>query len=410
MSDKKNSVASILWHAHIGGIQSRCTIIVADDVVYVGTCGTSWNTRDKRDGVHCFNIKNGKERWFTPTLSDVNEIAMAGGDLIVPTDCGDVFVLDQKSGDIRSIVRVDSAVLGKPIVYQIPGKWTAIFASISGAIYRLEQGSSNLDRLGDIDGNLRASLLPVGVDAFVACTEGGIIYKVSFSKGDLFSREIFRVPPSEYGASASISASPLSIGGRIFVGYARDTYYKSPAVACIDLQSEGLVWLAPKSEVSLGNVRSTPALVDGTLIIASAYSDSVQLLDPATGKLVGQVKLGQTVFQQWSPPVPVGPHHVALGRVDGVCSIIDVRYQRLLSSVSVATAESEHLTSLDWNQFGSDTFALYPGEPAPPGAICGAPAFDGQFLVLGTTDGSLTAVKLDLSKNAPFQRPATQQA
>ena len=396
MTNREASVAAIRWRARIGGLQSRSPIIIESDRVYVGTCGDVWNVRDRHDGVHCFDLQSGEELWFTPTLSDVNEIAIAGTDLIAPTDNGDVFVIERRSGEIRYIVTADSAVLGKPIVYRELGGWSALVASLAGSIYSMTSGSIELVRIGEIGGGLRASLIPLGYDAIIAAAENGTIYKGEITSGVLRSHPIVQLPTSEYGGTSAITAAPLVEGVLAFVGYARDTHYDSPAVACIDYRKEEVAWLAAKGTKSFGNVRSIPALVDGVLVVASAYSDSIQLLEPNSGSLLGQVLLGQEVFQQWSSPVKVGPHHVAIGRVDGVCSIIDVRGQRLVSSISLATAEIEPLTSSHRDSFGTETFALYPGEPAPMGAICATPAFDGKCLVLGTTDGSLAAVNINL--------------
>lgn len=399
MTGSKTSVASIVWQVQVGSFQSRSSIVLDGGEVYVGTCGDEWNVRDRLDGVHCLSWETGKERWFTPTLADVNEIAVAGADLIVPTDSGDVLVLDREDGGIRRILNAGSAVLGRPIVYRSFGSWSALFASIDGSVFWLEGGANELKCLGKVEGGLRASLVPLGNDAFLAAAENGGLYKGEMKSGELLSHSVIDLPTTGFGASPSISASPLVTGNLAFVGYARDTYYDSPAVACIDHQREEIVWIAPAGESSFGNVRSTPALVDGLLVVASSYSDSVQLLDPKSGIIVAEVLLGQSVYQQWSAPVPLGPHHVGLGRVDGVYSIIDVRARRLVASISLATAATERLTSVGRHTHSNGTFALYPGEAAPSGAICATPAYDGRRLIVGTTDGRLTAVDVRVNSD-----------
>lgn len=86
-----------------------------------GHAATAGNSRDGRDGVHSLSQSSGEHEWFTSTLSDVNEIALAGRELIAPTDDGDVFVLSQSNGEVFSVFRADSAVFGKPLVHTFPG-------------------------------------------------------------------------------------------------------------------------------------------------------------------------------------------------------------------------------------------------------------------------------------------------
>ena len=391
--------ASILWRTTVGSIQSRSSIIIEGDRIYVGTCGNHWNHRDKRDGVHCISLSSGNELWFTPTLADVNEIALAGSDLIAPTDSGDVFVIDGGNGEIKFIGRADGPVLAKPIVYRTLGGWTAVIASLTGTIYRLESHSKELSPIGQIGAQLRANIVPLGFESFVACGENGLVYKAHMASSEqLISHPIAELPISEYGGAPSITAGAAVDGSLAYIGYARDTYYQSPAVACVDLENECLLWTAPKGNIGLGNVRATPLLIDGRLVVASAYSDSLQIMSPVDGELLGQVVLGQNVFQQWSGPTAVGPHHVAVGRVDGVCSIVDIRNMRLMASVSLVTADKERSSVSD--HADEQDFKLYPGEPAPAGAICGTPAFSGKSLVIGTTDGALASISIQVANSS----------
>lgn len=399
MKKRLGSAASILWNTKVGSIQSRTSLIVSGDYLYVGTCGDSWNKRDRKDGVHCLNVRTGRDVWFSPTLSDVNEMALVGKDLIVPTDVGDVLVIDVTDGEIRFIVRADSAVYGKPIVYRSLGGWSAILASVEGTIYRLESGAQELVPIGGIGGGLRANLSPIGYDAFLAATENGRLVKARMSNGVILSHEIASIPPGKFGGTPAISASPIMMGDLAFVGYARETYDENAAVACINVRTEELAWTGGKVEDHVGNVRTTPVIVDDKLIVASAYTNAIHLLDPASGLVTGSVQLGQSVFQQWSSPVALSDRHVAVGRVDGVCSIIDVRTEKLVTSISLATADTEKLAQRE-DLHDGETFQLYPGEPAPAGAICGTPTVDGRTLILGTTDGNVAAISLDLQTSS----------
>lgn len=401
MIDKKISSATFAWKIQVGGLQSRSSILIDGDDVYVGTCGDQWNVRDGRDGVHCISLETGKERWFAPTLADVNEIAIAGANLIAPTDNGDVFILNRKDGTIRHIFSADSAVLGKPIVYRNLGGWSALLASINGTLYWLESGSAEMVHLGTVSGGLRANLAPLGYDAFLAASENGTIYKGKIVDGQLTSYPAIELPLTKYGSRPAFAAGPVIVGNKALFGFARDTYYNSTALICINYEQDEIVWISPEVNGNLGNIRTTPIFLDGVIVCASAYSASLQLLDPVTGMLMDEILLGQEVFQQWSSPVPVGTHHVALGRVDGVCSIVDIRTKKLVSSVSLATAETEQPISLYTEQYSDEAVALFPGQPAPAGAICATPAFNNNTLIVGTTDGKLAAISLNLPSSRP---------
>lgn len=182
-------------------------------------------------------------------------------------------------------------------------------------------------------------------------------------------------------------------GGRAYVVYGRETYDTYPAVICLDLDIDDVRWVASSTQDKshYGNIRSTPLLTSDALVVVSAYSDGLDILDPQDGGLVGHVPLGQTVFQQWSAPVRVDESHVAIARVDGVLSVVDIPNRKLVASISVATANREKTSVVS---FDSDVFALAPGEPPPDGAVCGTPLFVNGRIFLGTTDGELVGIDL----------------
>lgn len=388
------------WQASVGGLHSRSPILDGGDVIFVASCGVRWNVRDRLDGVFCLSKKTGKTLWFTPTLSDVNEMVRAGDEIIVPTDLGDVFVIDASTGEIKLIHQADSAVLGRPIVYEGLSQWSAVFASLNGTIYTIDSRSDEATPIGIVEGGVRSALTPLGSRRFLVTTETGQVIKVGMDRHGMTQNILVSAPEGKYGGPVSITSNPLVIGDFAYIGYSRETYYEYPAVFCVNLREEETQWVAfdEGTDEHYGNVRTTPLLIGGKLAVASAYSDSLTFLCPTTGVVLGRVKLGQTVLQQWSSPVAVDAEILAVGRVDGVLSLVDTKEEKLLASVSLATADAEKVARVRPAGEDPEMFRLYPGEPAPDGAICGTPLASGRDLFVGTTDGSIAAIQMSSSK------------
>lgn len=386
--------ASILWKARIGALHSRNNILSDGPNLYVGTCGSEWNVTDRNDGVHRLDAATGSQIWFRATSADVNEMLLIGSELIVPTDVGDVFVLDSHTGDVMHRMNVGSAVLGKPVVVSKEPLWAVLFAAVDGSVYLLRKNEASPSRVGAVPGPILAPIVAIDESTFLISSGLGDILIGSLRDGRLSTHFLARVPSGQYGGPTSIYAAPLIDNGVVYVSYARETYDDLPPIVSFDLTSGNLLWTGgPVKGQDFGNGRTTPALVDGQLVFACAYSDSLHMLSPVDGRHIGSVILGQSVFQQWSGPVAIGPYHVALGRVDGVCSVVDLRAGALASSVSLATPEAEALLGTE-----GETYALLPGEPAPLGAICGTPLVHDGALIVGTTAGDVARVDLRFEK------------
>ena len=179
------------------------------------------------------------------------------------------------------------------------------------------------------------------------------------------------------------------------VTFARDAYYPDPPLTCIDSITGETVWRSKARTPTehFGNCRVTPMIVDSYVIAAFAYSDSLHIFDKMTGDNVATVKIGPQVFQQWSAPTLFGAHHVLLGRVDGVVSIVDVKSAKLVTSVSLTNRQVKSL-EIDNVAREDQTFPLYPR--SRPRGVCGTPAVLGNVIYVGTTSSDLFAIELSL--------------
>jgi outer membrane protein assembly factor BamB len=419
MHKKSTSTARIQWKASLGHIHSRNNILrVGASRLLVSSAGLRWNEPDPSDGVYCLDSQTGAILWFVHTNTDANEIAVAGDSVIIPTDGGSIFVVSLESGDVRHIHLVDDSVFGKPLVIEHFDDWTALVFSKCGTAWTFSSRSESVRRIGVVSGTIRATPVALSNGDLIVASEEGSILRCSFEKSCFEVRQIAALDyrgfdpgyPTRAFVPAKITATPLVSRGRVYLGFARETTYLELPLACVSAKG-GLLWQTgrvladdpwggnEKENQNFGNIRTTPALIANKLIVAPAYSHSMYFVDPMTGRIDGEVRIGELVFQQWSSPVPVGPRHAAIGRIDGVLSIVDVLERNLVASISLATAESEKLSRThDDRPYEFMNYSPDPGE-APVGGICGTPLVHGANVYVGTTSGQIAAISLNLSRS-----------
>jgi outer membrane protein assembly factor BamB len=397
----------VLWKRNTGRIHSRNNIITRRGNLILGTCGRRWNHGDNEDGVSQLNCQTGDLVWFTPTGSDVNEIAEAGEHLLCPTDHGEIFILAAASGEIVRIHRLDASALSKPLVWESETGWEAVAISAVGTVYRFDAVGNSTTILGALKEPVRANLVNVGSRServFIVATESGLLVKCQFAEGSFaasaFSRVVYH--GSAFSAAGggieqgvertgTIHAAPVLDGNQLFVGFARNSYSPEPPLICVDAVTGETIWRSPQSpQQRFGNCRVTPIVVGRYLVAAFAYSNSLHIFDKETGVLVATVAIGPHVFQQWSAPVLYGSNHVVIGRIDGVVSIVGLKEEALIASVSLADHDVRFGPVDDVRR--RQTYALYPRRR--PLGICGTPTVSDEVMFVGTTSGELVAIEL----------------
>jgi outer membrane protein assembly factor BamB len=402
--------ARIRWKSKVATIHSRNTFIKATEGrLLVSTSGSRWNSSDLADGIYCLDSSTGNVLWFAATNADANEIAVVGGYVIVPTDAGKVHVISAKSGETKYVHSVTAPVFGRAATVEHFGNWSALLVSYDGTVWVISEQGSRCQEIGQIPGRVRATAVPSYNRTFVIATEEGSIFRCYFNANNFKTKRIATLQYLGYGThlqqgvpkTGNISATPLVRSGRIYVGFARETYFDDLPLACLSINGTP-VWqggrvsnnsLFEDKQPGFGNIRTTPLFVGGKLIVAPAYSDSVYLLDPGSGIIKERVRLGQNVFQQWASPVAIGSSHAAIGRVDGVLSIIDTANARLVASISLAIPETEKVTRENAGRPYPADLALLPGE-VPIGGICGTPLVAGDTIYVGTTSGDIASIVL----------------
>jgi outer membrane protein assembly factor BamB len=393
----------IIWKANTGRIHSKNCILVDNERVFVGTCGHHWNVDDDEDGVSLLNARTGELIWFTATRSDVNGICRAGKHLLCPTDRGDIFVVDTVHGRILSVFRLDSAALSRPVIWQYDADtWEAVAISAAGTFYWLSSISREMVKLGSIGEQVRADLVDVSSEserAFIVATQSGSLVRCVLDNRYVASRILCRVKYASYATASGepgteaiglFHAAPSVQGSRLYIGFARNTYYPTAPLVCVDAVTGKEVWRASRLPAeTCGNSRVTPLICGPYAACAFAHSSSLDVFDRESGTFVAGIKIGQHVHQHWSAPVQYGNHRALIGRVDGRLSIVDLNSRRLVASISLAT-RTIRIGPLD----DAECDGIYPLYSRRPLGICGTPAVWGNRVFVGTTSGDLFALDL----------------
>jgi outer membrane protein assembly factor BamB len=168
----------------------------------------------------------------------------------------------------------------------------------------------------------------------------------------------------------------------------------------LDAQSGELRWSASgASEIadSFGNLRGAPVVIANEVIFSAAYGNGLSSISLEDGKLIWAMKLGQTMFEQWSGPISLG-RSVFLGRHDGYMHKIDVKSQRREWSIFLGSSEfAGSVVSAEQNLPDFQARAAWSAGGSSP--ILATPALDSGRLYVGTYEGYLYCIG-NLGENA----------
>ena len=295
---------------------------------------------------------------------------------------------------LSTSIDADSAFYGRPLVLENGGVWEAMIASHDGAIFSVNSVERKIRHLGNVPFHLRSGLVssPKFGGQVFAVAETGEIISISFPS---FSYKVLRRVkyPDEYSKTgesyAGFFGSPTIAAGLMYVGYVRHTSYKEPPLICFDLEAQSERWSASafNENEHFGNCRTTPLIINGQVICAFAYTDSLYSFSATSGELLWKVPLGMSAFQQWSSPVFRAPDSIYIGRIDGVISKVSIGREKLIWSRSLQAVDNSSARDISSGDIG-----IYPGEP-PIGGICATPTVAGSSIFVGITSGELFRIQ-----------------
>lgn len=396
---------AILWSTKVGWQAWKNSIVVIGNHVFVSSCGNIWNQPDPADGIYCLDAETGMQRWFTRTPSDANRLAISKGKLFTGCDDGTVMAVSAVDGAIDWQVKLDSAIVGGPLVLRPYEESKIQVVTYMGNVYALDLHSGReMERVNighSVIGDLGSGRLGHGdwqwvptIDGHLVAISGTVcVHETGFRYADIHAKETGSIP--------ELAAAPLLADGLLLQGLVRQTYYDDPPIFAIDARTGEFRWAASNAHLTkdhFGNLRSPPVVVGREVVFASAYTSGVAAVSIDDGRLLWNIPLSQHMFEQWSGPIARGSS-VYLGRHDGYLHKINVPSRRrdwsvylgdrLHAGTTVSAQQSlpEFQGNAAWRASGS-------------AAILSTPVIDSDRLYVGTQEGYLYCIA-NLGEDGP---------
>ncbi len=305
------------WQAEVGISGWLNSPIVAEGLVVVGSAGTTRAAGDGGDGVYALDVRSGERRWFFPTANDVNGVAGADGVVVATGDEGKVWGIDLRTGEEIWSFTAAGPVFTNPLIVGD----LVVVGGLSGALWAI--GTDGSPRWqAQLDGAIRGG----------AASDGRMVFAVS-EHGDAaaFTLEGFEMWRTrvEYEAGpgsdsdpgttpVTVFAAPTVAGDKLVVSFGVAGGAAPPAAVGLDRFVGTIAWQGSDPNRLLGtggNVRSSAARYEESLLIAGSRGTGVQAIDGA-GRAVWDGNSGVGCERQWASPVVVGDM-VVLPRPDG---------------------------------------------------------------------------------------------
>lgn len=374
----------VAWSNRVGISGWLNSPLIADGRVFAPSSGQVWNRPDGADGVYAFDLASGEQQWFVSTADDANGAAYHRCRVFTTSDAGTVTAVHAQTGKTLWVTELAGKIYANPLV--IDG--LVIVGGERGELAALDSSTGEPVWKRHVGGPVRGGASADDERVFVT-TETGHVVALRYKDGQPQWSVRIDGAKSAYGL-------PTVAGGKIFVGFVRDTSYNTPAVAAYDAATGTELWRARNSRDlsgGWGNVRSSPALVDGHLYWGEPYSNRIVALDVLGGDVATSTPAGVCTFPHWPSPA-VAQDIVYLPRHDGGLYAVNATDGSLAWSFYLGDAKSVSQTFPPEHQApGADRCQWEPPFGRP---IYASPAVasDGTVIV-GTGDGWLHAIRED---------------
>jgi outer membrane protein assembly factor BamB len=307
---------TVRWSREVGIAGWLNSPIVANGHVFVATSGQVWNKPDGGDGVVAFT-RDGESAWFRGLPGDPNGLAYERCRLFVTSDAGVVAAIDSRSGELLWERELEG---GKVYTHPLPLRGKIYVGNADGTLFALDQTTGETVWARALGATIRGGVASDGERLYLG-TQGRLVAALDAESGDVVWSDELDDPNA-----TEIYPTPTIVGGTVVFGYARDTYYEEPAFVAFDTATGESAWQATNPRDLGGgwaNIRSSPALVDGTLVWGEPYSNRVVMADASTGEVLRSTPTGRCMFEHWPSPATAGGV-IYLPRHDGGFYALDV--------------------------------------------------------------------------------------
>lgn len=404
-SPEINSSPQIKWQTYIGKQKWKNTPLILGDDIFVGSAGDKWNSPDKKDGVYCLNIHNGRIKWFYPTNSDVNKISFYDGLIVGGCDDGTFFCISSRTGKEKYIVQLNSGVTSSIYKEQ---DYVFLVATYLGTIYKININENHIVGCMNINSNVMGDILlskeEFKTDIYIPTTEG-IIYLLSnknilgienFWPYKITQEFTIKYPDENNDNGDSISelySKPLVIKNKLFQAFARKTYYDYPAIICIDLKTKKVEWVASddkKLSNNYGNIRTELLEYKDEIIFINPYSNELVGISQDNGKVQWVINLGRGMFQQWSSPITY-KDNIYIARHDGYLYKVDGKTKQRKWGMYLAEAEDAGVVFNDEQSLVNESERI-DWNIAKGFSLFSTPAVSKGNLIIGSDEGYLYCI------------------
>ncbi|MEE8477751.1 MAG: penicillin-binding transpeptidase domain-containing protein, partial [Gemmatimonadales bacterium] len=294
----------IAWGTYVGIQGWLNSPVVSGEMVYTGSAGAVRGQPDAADGVYALDLNDGSLVWRHLAGNDVNGVAIADDLVVATADEGVVWALNRTDGSVAWVFPTDEAVVGPIYTNPLIVDELVFVGSAAGVLYALDVTTGEAQWTAQLDTSIRGGAATDG-EAIYVVGEAGDARGFSLDGYELWRRSLTFDSITGDTLTARVFAAPTVVGDLIVVPYIRDTSYPSPALVALDKYIGSIQWEASDPDSvrdAWGNLRSSPAVIDGELVIADPIFAGIVGIDAKDGSASWALNGGTLCHAHWPSP------------------------------------------------------------------------------------------------------------
>lgn len=325
---------AVLWSTDIGVQGWLNNPVIVDDLVIVGTAGSSRGRADSRDGVVAVRLSDGAIEWRVAAAADVNGIAAAGGTVVATGDEGRVWALRASDGRRRWEFDAGTLVFTNPLIVEdrvVVGDAAGILRALS-----LDDGSELWSVF--LSGAIRGGAASDGRLVYAASDSGEVI-AVNLDGDIIWERVV--APSSDAAGRVRILAAPMVVGESVIVSVVEEGTFSGPAIVAFDRYVGTEQWRGSDSiGAGWSNVTGSPSFHDGHLVFGGSLTSGIQAVQAVSGSAAWFTETATVCDRQWASTLVIGGAAI-IPRTDGSLYAFDPVTARLIWQIPLTGDEGE---------------------------------------------------------------------